>query len=760
MLNLDELNQEQRLAVETIEGPILMLAGAGSGKTKALTYRIANILEQYKAQPDEILAVTFTNKAAGEMKERVIAAIKNKANGNDLFYMGTFHSICVKILRRDGYLIGVEPNFVIYDTDDSLALIKEVFNKLNLSPKEINPNTVQSIISSAKNELITPREYINIASGFFQLAVARIYPEYQKALTLNNAVDFDDLIMKTIQLMRESPETLEKYQRKFKYIMVDEYQDTNHAQYILVNLFAKLSQNICVVGDEDQSIYKFRGSDIRNILNFERDYPNAKMIKLEQNYRSTQTILKAANEVIKKNTQRRDKKMWTSNNSGDNVTIYHAETEKDEGNFIVERIKEIRDQSPKINNAEEWGKAPFHVESIAVLYRTNAMSRNIEEAFIKNGIPYKLVGGTKFYERREIKDILAYLRVLQNPKDNLSLFRIINTPRRAVGKKIIDELQMLCEDHKCNFGELLTSSVQLKTVSKAKKTSTKKSKTNQSVMFEQTPVEENSKSVSRDITASKPIQNLIQLFTEIYKKTEELHVAELIKYIINRIGYIEYLDDGTDDAQSRIENLQELMSVAIKYEDLTPKGSLEKLLEDLALIEQEDAKNKKDKDKDRNLAPVTLMSVHASKGLEFDTVFIAGMEESIFPHSRSLSDADELEEERRLAYVALTRAKRKLYIIHSQNRTYFGSKQTNARSRFLEDIPEELIDAKEFDYSSSRMYGGAQTENNSWGDFDYAKNYKYSKGKNGPVVTKKKASSKSTPEVKREKITDDWSNWE
>jgi DNA helicase-2/ATP-dependent DNA helicase PcrA len=729
MLDFSELNTEQLRAVEKIEGPLLILAGAGSGKTKALTYRIANILGQYKALPNEILAVTFTNKAATEIKDRISKLLGKTNSKSDLFYMGTFHSICVKILRKEGSNIGITPNFVIYDTDDSLGVIKEIFNKLNLSPKEVNPKTVQSFISSAKNELITEKEYRTVASGYFQQIVARIYPEYQKELLKSNAVDFDDLIMKTIQLFENHPLILEKYQKQLKYILVDEYQDTNHAQYHLIHLLAKISRNICVVGDEDQSIYKFRGSDIRNILNFEKDYPDALVVKLEQNYRSTKNILDAANSVIKHNTQRRDKKMWTANIDGTKIKLYFAEDEKDEGEYIVKNVQFLLSQNTKIKDAKDWGMQSNQI-SIGVLYRTNAQSRSLEEAFIKNGIPYKLVGGTKFYERREIKDIIAYLRVIQNPKDNLSLFRIINTPKRQAGKKVMDELQQICDEEKCNFGEFLTSST---TISIAN-TDLKKTKS-------PTELKTVTNNISSNVNVVKnPVsKNLVMIFSDLFQKKSELKVKELIRYVIDKVKYLEYLDDGTEDGKSRIENLQELLSVAETYSNFKPEESLSRLLEDLALIEQDNKKNEENKDKGENKSNITLMSVHASKGLEYDAVFIAGMEEGLFPHTRSLTDADELEEERRLAYVALTRARKELHIIYAESRMYFGSKQANLRSRFIDDLPESLTETNIYDNDKVTY------TKESW-------NSNYSKASWNK--------SKKSDGISREKFVDDWSSWE
>ena len=429
-LDISTLNKEQQRVVTTLEGPLLVLAGAGSGKTKALTFRIANILHEKLAHESEILALTFTNKAAGEMKARISALLSRGVNvkaERSLPFMGTFHSICVKILRVEGKHIGISQNFIIYDTEDQLDTLKDAMSKLNISPKEFNPRAVLSSISSCKNELITPSDYLRIAQGYFQLTVSKIYPLYQKLLFESNALDFDDLIFKSVELFRDNKEVLNKYQHIFKYILVDEYQDTNHCQYELIKLLAKGHNNICVVGDEDQSIYGFRGSDIRNILNFEKDYPKVVVIKLEQNYRSTKNILSTANSIIKHNSERKDKKMWTENKDGELITLYTAENEKDEAFYIVKQIDQILGNNPH--------------DTLAVLYRTNAQSRNMEEALLKAGYPYKLVGGMRFYERKEIKDIIAYLRLIQNQKDTLSLIRIINTPRRGIGPKVVEGCQ-------------------------------------------------------------------------------------------------------------------------------------------------------------------------------------------------------------------------------------------------------------------------------------------------------------------------------
>lgn len=633
-LDLNILNEKQLEAVTHIDGPLLILAGAGSGKTRVLTYRIAYILEQQKAAPEEILAVTFTNKAAGEMKERIAALVGHSAK---LPWMGTFHSICVKILKRDGHYLGLNPSFTIYDTSDQLDVVKQAMDKLNISKKDISPNAIHSFISSAKNEFVSPEEYAGFAKGYFAEMVAAVYPEYQKILRENNAVDFDDLLVLTVQLFRRFPEMVDKYQRLFKYILVDEYQDTNHVQYIMIGLLAKLYRNICCVGDDDQSIYAFRGATIRNILNFEKDYPDAKIVKLEQNYRSTKAILDAAYEVVRKNKARTDKKLWTVNGEGEKLTVYTAENEQGEASWIVSQIKSLL----------EKGVEPTEV---AVLYRTNAQSRALEEGFIRKGVPYRIVGGVRFYERKEVKDILAYLRVIYNPRDDNNLRRIINVPPRGLGPKSISDFFALSQSKSISGADTLLA--------------------------------ESSEELD------KKVLNFAALLKQIHRASEEMNIVELINFILDKTGYIKMLEDGTAENEARIENIKELISVASKYAELEPASGLASFLEDVSLVEADQGDNSQES--------VTLMTIHAAKGLEFKHVFVAGMEEGLFPHSRVFTDPNELEEERRLAYVALTRAKQRLYLVHAESRTYFGSRQSNLVSRFVEDIPHHLVERKAF----------------------------------------------------------------
>ncbi|MBU0976540.1 MAG: UvrD-helicase domain-containing protein [Patescibacteria group bacterium] len=639
---LNNLNPQQQEAVSTIEGPLLILAGAGSGKTRVLTHRIAYILQKRLSRPEEILAVTFTNKAAGEMKSRVEKLVNPSAanryqitgTSSQLPYIGTFHSICVKILRRDGHHLGIDPNFSIYDTDDQLSAVKQAMKELGLSIKEFNPKSILSFISSSKNELVTPDEYKKFSQGYLQDAVSTVYPKYQKILRANNALDFDDLIGRTVELLRTAQSVLNIYQSQFKYVLVDEYQDTNHAQYVLVNKIAQKKRNICVVGDDDQAIYSWRGATIKNILSFEEDYPEAKVIKLEQNYRSTQNILDAAHNVIQHNQARKPKKLWTEKDRGPKVEVYRALDEKDESKFVVEKILEEKD-----------------FQNTAVLYRINAQSRTLEEAFLNYGVPYQIFGGISFYQRKEIKDTLAYLRCLYNPQDDVSLKRIINTPPRKIGSVTINNLQTKASSNKISIVELLMQKLETK-----------------------------------DIT-NNSVQKVALILEKMKKASLQLKLTDLINFVLNESGYLDWLNDGTPENDSRIENIKELITVAGKYDEMEPESALTEFLEEVSLIEEQQLKAQTQKDKNR----VTLMTMHSAKGLEFKTVFIAGMEEGLFPHSRSYTDPTEMEEERRLAYVGITRAKENLYLTHAESRRVFGAEQDNLVSRFISDIHEELV---------------------------------------------------------------------
>ena len=632
----NELNEAQIEAVKKTEGPLLIQAGAGSGKTKTLTYRIAYIIKQGLADPNSILAVTFTNKAANEMRTRV-AQILNLDSSNRLFmpYMGTFHSICVKMLRIDGDYIKIPKNFVIFDDSDQLSVLKKISKKLHIDTKNYSLRTLLGYISSAKSELITPEEYAAIALNPTQKIAAQVYPLYEKELNNNHALDFDDLILKTVKLLTSSPEIQKKWQTKFKYIMVDEYQDTNQSQYRLISLLVSKTCNLAVVGDDWQSIYSWRGADFRNILNFEKDYPRTKIIKLEQNYRSTSEILDAAHNIITKNLNRSDKKLWTKKGQGQPVQIIQVDNERNEAESIVSQIK------MKINSKQYLGYKDF-----AVLYRTNAQSRSIEEAFIRYSIPYHIVGGVRFYDRKEIKDIVAYLRLIYQIEDLSSLERIVNIPRRSIGPK--------------SFNIFIELILRKGGIQKA---------------FES--IEELDNLSSKAKAGFIEIRNIIFSLSEIQENTS---LSGLIDSLIRRIDYLNFLDDKTIQAESRIENVKELLSVANDYQDL----GLEGFLEEIALISSLDQKNV-------SSDAVTLMTLHSAKGLEFPVVFMSGMEENIFPHSRSLYDPNEMEEERRLCYVGMTRAMNELYLIYTSRRMLFGGVQHNPPSRFLSEINAQLV---------------------------------------------------------------------
>ena len=693
------LNPPQAEAVIHSGSPLLILAGAGSGKTKVLTHRIANFVVNNGIPPHRILGVTFTNKAAAEMKERITKVVGDKL---DFPFLGTFHSICVRILRSDGRNIDIEPSFTIYDTADQKDLIKEALKELNMDAKEFNPNTFQWAISSAKNDFITHKQYSQLVGDFFTENVAKVYPIYQRLLAERNAVDFDDLIMKTAELFNKFEDVRNKYIERFDQILVDEYQDTNKAQYQLIRTLAKPKQNITVVGDEDQSIYGWRGADIQNILSFEKDFPNAKVIKLEQNYRSTQIILDAAHSVITKNNERREKKLWSEKKTGPRIGIYEAQNETDEAKFITTKIDELIKKE----------KTPLN--EIAVLYRANAQSRNLEEQFIKAKIPYKLIGGLRFYERKEVKDLLAYLRIIYNPSDTLSLQRVINTPARGIGPKTITELIDCAGILKMPILDLIASITLLDTYKKQlesynlqssnyKLQSEKKDDSSFLIEDSRLKIEDfeedaffeslNSfqSNVGKAIPDTKVLQNrsvirfghIVSGFQE--RVQEDIRLSEFIKYVLEESGYYNYTNDNTTEGDTRIENIKEFISVSTKYDNLELSEGLSKFLADVALIE-----NLADKE-DSNQA-VQLMTMHAAKGLEFQVVFIAGLEEGIFPHSRSLADPKEMEEERRLAYVGITRAKKDLFLIYAISRMYFGTTQTNLVSRFVTDIPDELLE--------------------------------------------------------------------
>ncbi|SHM26169.1 ATP-dependent DNA helicase PcrA [Caldanaerovirga acetigignens] len=631
---LSELNEEQRKAVTHPGGPLLVLAGAGSGKTRVLTYRIAYLIEYKGVDPSSIMAITFTNKAAEEMKERIERLIP-WAKG---MLVSTFHSACVRILRSDIERLGYNRNFVIFDTQDQQVVAKDSIKALGLDDKKYSPQAVLNFIGRAKDRLLTPQECYDRAKDIREKTLAKIYELYQKKLKERNALDFDDLIMKTVELFRECPEVLYHYQTKFKHILVDEYQDTNRAQYVLVKMLAEKHRNLCVVGDDDQSIYSFRGADIRNILDFEEDFPDATVIRLEQNYRSTQNILDAANNVISHNLGRKKKNLWTENGKGEKIYLVTLENEHEEAFFIAREIE-------KLVNARK-----FNFKDFAVLYRTNAQSRVLEEMMVKMGLPYKIVGGLKFYQRKEIKDLLAYLRVVANPSDDVSLLRIINVPRRGIGEATVYELKRVAEENERSVYDI---------------------------------IKEEAYNFSSRVSAK--LKNFVSLIDDFIEKQNSLSIPELIAYILEKTGYIEELEaENSPEAQSRIENLKEMVGVAEEFERKYKGASLQDFLAEIALVSDVD-------ELDDNKDAVVLMTLHSAKGLEFPVVFLSGMDEGIFPHSRSMFNEDELEEERRLCYVGITRAKKRLYLTRAWRRNLYGNTSFYSASRFIDEIPARLL---------------------------------------------------------------------
>ena len=627
---LKDLNSQQQEAVLATEGPVLILAGPGSGKTKTLTHRIAFLISKGVA-PEHILAVTFTNKAAEEMKMRLNLLTNNQSPANNQIFIGTFHALSAKILRIHAGKIGYLHSFTIFDEDDSLALFKEIIKELSINTKQFPAGMIMHTISGLKNELITPERYEeeNGLDDLFPQIIHKVYTVYQQHLKEANAMDFDDLLMNTALLFEKHPEILQTYQNYFHYIHIDEYQDTNHAQYILMNQLAKIRHNIAVVGDDAQAIYGWRGADFRNIFNFERDWPETKIIILDQNYRSTQVILDAAKELIAKNNLQKQKNLWTEIKGGETIKIVPLENEKKEAEFVYQQIRHLQ-------------KDEHQLKDMVILYRTNAQSRALEEVFLENNFPYKIVGGIKFYQRKEVKDIIAYLRFLLNPDDSLSLKRIINVPARGIGKTSFLAYLAL---YRTKYGtNTLLNKGQNDTLSR----------------FE-------------------------ALIRKLREEIKQNSAVSFLKYLLKSINYQEYLGDSSDKAEERWENVQELVSLAKKYGDIGPPAGLEKLLEDVALMS--------DTDEISAAKPqINLMTLHSAKGLEFQDVFIVGLEDGIFPHSRSLFDPRELEEERRLCYVGLTRAKKNLFLTFALRRTQFGSIQVNPPSRFLNEIPENLIE--------------------------------------------------------------------
>ncbi len=657
---LKNLNEKQKQAVLQTEGPVLIIAGAGSGKTRALTYRVAYLIKEKKILPRNVLAVTFTNKAAGEMMSRIKELLGLPENigafSQSLPHLGTFHSVCVRILRQEIEKFGFSKSFIIYDDQDQLALIKRVMRELDVSQEQIKPKAVLGAISSAKNNLISAKEFENQVGSFFEETVARCYNKYSSELKKSDAIDFDDIIMLTVKILQQDEKILEKYQNLFKYIMVDEYQDTNHAQYLLLKLLAEKHRNICVVGDDFQAIYGWRNADIRNILDFEKDYPEAKIFLLEQNYRSTQNILDAAHCVISKNKNQKEKKLWTDNEKGELLGALECPDEKSEADFVASEIEKAK---------EEKG---MKLTDFSVLYRTNAQSRALEEAFMKKGLPYKIIGGLKFYQRKEVKDVLAYLYFIQNPADKVNFERIVNLPARGIGKMTVVRLMEASNAKGINMLEVIRNLDKLKI----------------------------------KITPAKVKE--LQKFAQIIERGAELKykasVFEIIEFIYKTSGYEAMLAKEGEEGQVRHENVLELLTVAKKYSE--EEGGMEKFLEDVALISQAD------KDLEVQDA-VPFMTLHSSKGLEFNTVFLVGMEEGILPHSRAFINEKEMEEERRLCYVGITRAREKAFMIFTSTRNIYGSTQISVKSRFLDEIDNELIEEiyAEFSNSGSDLTSGS-----------------------------------------------------
>ncbi|MEI3606224.1 DNA helicase PcrA [Pseudogracilibacillus sp. SE30717A] len=650
---LSNLNKEQQEAVRHTAGPLLIMAGAGSGKTRVLTHRIAYLIDEKSVAPRNILAITFTNKAAREMKDRVQKLV---GPASDAMWVSTFHSMCVRILRRDIDRIGYSSNFTIIDSSDQQSVMKQILKNLNIDPKQYDPRAMIGQISNAKNELITAQEALEKAGNVYERQVAEIYDAYQKTLRKNQALDFDDLIMETIHLFKRVPEVLHYYQRRFQYIHVDEYQDTNHAQYYLVKQLASRYQNLCVVGDSDQSIYRWRGANIGNILTFEKDYPNARTIFLEQNYRSTKSILAAANHVINNNTGRKPKKLWTDNEEGNKITYFQGATEREEALYITEKIQDL------------LVSGTYTPDDIAILYRTNAQSRAIEDTLMKANMTYQIVGGLRFYDRKEIKDIIAYLRLITNPNDDISFERIVNVPKRGIGATSLERLRAYATKHGLSFFQAVKE-------------------------IDQTGVPKRA--------AQALIEFQLQMETLI-KQQNFLTATDMVEMVLEQTKYEEMLkNEKSIEAQSRLENIAEFLTVTKDFEKSSEDDkTLVTFLTDLALIADIDTMD--DTTIDAN-EKITLMTLHSAKGLEFPVVFLIGMEENIFPHSRSLMDQEEMEEERRLAYVGITRAEKELFLTHANMRTLYGRTNFNPISRFINEIPEDLIEG--VDVAKKSMFG-------------------------------------------------------
>lgn len=663
---LSELNPAQKEAVESIEGPVLILAGPGSGKTRVITHRVAYLIKVCGISPRRIMAVTFTNKAAREMVERLQKLVSSSVNELTL---GTFHAICARILRRDGRPKGIDPGFIIYDEDDQLNLIKRGLQELNLDPKKFVPRAILSAISASKSRMLSPRDCATGSRSYFDEVVGRVYERYQQLLTESQALDFDDLLMQTVTLFREYPEVLQKYQERYVHVMVDEFQDTNLTQYELVKQLAGKYRNICVVGDPDQSIYSWRFADLRNILNFEKDFPDAKVVLLEQNYRSTGRILDTASHVIQTNQQRKHKELWTNNEPGELTNVIETYTEQEEAQFVVKEIERLIDASEAKPG------------DCAVMYRTNAQSRVIEEAFVRYGLPYKLVAGTRFYERREIKDVISYLRLVQNPSDSVSLRRIINVPGRGIGQHSLDELARWA-------GSLgITQYEALQRLAGPGNAAGQ---------------------AAFSARIAKSLGNFGSLLRELIAQSREMKLLDFFDLVVTRSGYKEYILNE-EDGDERWDNVMELRTVAEEYRELPPNEALASFLEGVALVSDVD-------DLKETLDKVTLITLHQAKGLEFDIVFIVGTEEGLLPHFKSMDDPFQMEEERRLCYVGITRARRKIYLLHAFRRNLMGRSTVNKASRFLQDIPSNLISGGDFwqaaqsplgtDFSSGQVKAG------------------------------------------------------
>ena len=656
---LEGMNERQKEAVQHTQGPLLIMAGAGSGKTRVLTHRMAYILAEEEVHPWNILAITFTNKAAREMKERVSQLVGPQAED---MWVSTFHSMCVRILRRDIEILGYQRSFTICDPSEQQTAMKRILKKLDIDSEKYDYRMILNRISQAKNDLEDVEEFNKKYTGYVEQIIGKCYREYQKELAKSMTLDFDDLIMLTVQLFQKHPETLQYYQQKFQYIHVDEYQDTNHAQYRLVTMLAKKFKNICVVGDADQSIYGWRGADMSNILEFEKDYQNAKVVLLEQNYRSTKTILQAANHVIENNVNRKVKKLWTENEDGQPITYYRAQSEQDEGRYVLSQIQSLL-------------RDGYHYDDFAILYRTNAQSRVMEENLLKSNIPFRLVGGQRFFERLEIKDLLAYLRLIVNPQDDLSFRRIVNSPKRGIGATSLAKLSDFAEVYQFS---LLEASLQTTLSPLSGK-------------------------------AAKALEKFATTIEELRKMQEFLSISEFVEQVIEKTGYLTSLEQQhTMEADARIENIQEFISVAKQFEqdrleEESEESPLLQFLTDLSLVSDVDSD-------DGDGRMVTLMTLHAAKGLEFPVVFIIGLEEGIFPSSRSIMEHDDVEEERRLAYVGITRAEQKLFLTNAYSRLLYGRTQTNRPSRFVLEIGEELFDSKQ-----QQSYGSTSRQTASFG---------------------------------------------